>query len=101
MRQGSPDGAIEVAIRRLSRRENSGRVKHKGRAGRIAHMEVRYRTVMLPPTRGHKGAPVKVSAIHIGEVAPPEGQKAIQWYLLTTAEVTSVAQAVEMVNAYM
>ena len=101
MRQGPPDGAIEVAIRRLSRREKSGRLKHKGRAGRIARMEVRYRTAMLPPTRGHKGAPVKVSAIHIGEVAPPEGEKAIQWYLLTTAEVTSVAQAVELVNAYM
>ena len=101
MRQGAPKGTIEVAIQRLSRREKSGRVKHKGRAGRIAQMEVRYRTVMLPPTRGQQGGPVKVTAIHVGEADPPEGQKAIQWYLLTTREVTSVAQAVTMVDYYM
>ena len=70
MRQGAPKGTIEVAIQRLSRREKSGRVKHKGRAGRIAQMEVRYRTVMLPPTRGQQGGPVKVTAIHVGEAGP-------------------------------
>ena len=100
MRKGPAAGTIAVPIARLSRRAKSGRLTHQGRTGRIATMEVRYRSVMLPPTGGQVADPVRVATIHLREIAPPEGNDPVEWYLLTSVEITSLEQAVEMVGYY-
>ena len=100
MRKGPAAGVWELAVERVSRREQSGRVTHEGRPKRLARMEVRFRTVLLPPTANKAEDPIKVWAIHTREIAPPEGAKRIEWYLLTTVEVTSVEEAIEIIGLY-
>ncbi len=100
MRSGRPAGHMEVPIARLSRRVKSGRVKHKGRSGRLARMQVRFRRLSLPAPGKSQEDPVQVSAIHVREVQPPAGERPVQWYLLTTQEVTTLEQAIEVVGYY-
>ena len=49
MCSGKAAGSIGVPIARLSRREKSDRLKHKGRTGRIARMEARYHRITPRP----------------------------------------------------
>ena len=100
MRGGAPDGFVEVPIARLSRREKSGRLLHEKRGGRMARMAVRYRQLALRPTDGFTGEAVRVSGIHLREEAPPEAETPIEWYLLTTVEVTTREEALKMVDYY-
>ena len=100
MEQGPPMGMMEVPVERLSRREKAARVIHESHSERTTRLEIRYRTVMLPPTRGQEGDPVKVTAIQLTGVNPPEGEKPILWYLLTSAEITDLDEAVRMVLHY-
>ena len=97
MRRGVSDGLVEVPIARLSRREKSGRLLHEGRGGSVA---VRYRRLALPSADGFTGEAVRVSGIHLCEEAPPERGKPIESYLLTTVEVTTQNEALEMVDYY-
>ena len=100
MREGKHARIVELSVSRVSRREKSGRVTHKGRKARNARMELRFRRVMLPATGGSREDPVPVWAIHMRETAPPEGAKRIEWYLLTTVEITSAEEAEQLVEYY-
>ena len=100
MRKGPPAGEMALSVSKLSRRAKSGRVTSQGRPGRHARLEVRYRTLTLPPTQDKNAAGVRVSAVHVREIAPPAGAKRLEWYLLTTAEVRSAEEAKEMVMYY-
>ena len=100
MRKGRCVAVVEMAVARLSRRAKSGRVTHKGRKARIARMEMRYRRLTLPAPKGSAEESLKVSAIHMREVAPPEGAHRIEWYLLTTAEIRTAEEAQQMVEYY-
>ena len=100
MRKGRPAAVVELEVARLSRRAKSGRVTHKGRKARNARMEMRYHRLMLPAPKGSAEEPVKVSAIHMREVAPPDGADRIEWYLLTTVEVSTAEEAQQMVEHY-
>lgn len=100
MRKGKHAKGVELSVSRVSRREKSGRVTHKGRKARDARMELRFRRVMLPATGGSREDPVPVWAIHIREIAPPEGAKRIEWYLLTTVEITTAEEAMQIVKSY-
>jgi len=94
MRKGPAAGHMHMSISRLSHRAKSGRVTSE------AQLEVRYRKVILPPTKDKTAKPVRVWAIHVREVAPPLKAEAIEWYLLTTAEVSSLAKAEDIIKFY-
>ena len=98
MRKGRCAGVVELAVARLSRRAKSGRVTHKGRKARSARMEMRYHRLTLPAPKDSAEDSLQVSAIHMREVAPPEGAHRIEWYLLTTAKVTTAEEAQQMVE---
>ncbi len=100
MRKGPAADVLELSVTRLSRRAKAGRVTYKGREARTARMELRFRRVRLPSPKGSTEAPVTVSAIHMRETAPPDGADRIEWYLLTTVEVTTVEEAKQMVENY-
>ena len=100
MRKGKYAEIVALSVSRVSRREKSGRVTHKGRKARNARMELRFRRVMLPATGGSREDPVPVWAIHMREIAPPEGAKRIEWYLLTTVEITTATEAMQIVEYY-
>ena len=100
MRRGPAMGVMDMTIEKLSRREKAGRVTHEGREPRLARMEVRFRMVTLSPPKNKPGEPLKVWAIHIREINPPDGEERIEWYLLTTLPVNSLKEALQVIEFY-
>ena len=98
MRTGPPAAVLALSVAR--RRAKSGRVTHTGRPARTARMELRHHRVTLPAPKGTTGTPIKVSAIHLRERAPPDGAARIEWYLLTTVEVQTAEEAEQLVEDY-
>lgn len=81
-----------------------GIVARKDRPARQARMEVRFGTVSVakPKKCKTKGMPASVTlqAVEVVEVGAPAGQEPVLWRLLTTAPVTSVEEAMEIVRLY-
>ncbi len=101
MRAGAVGGHVEIEIDRLSERKKSSRKPARPkRTGRLARAEVRHKKLALPATV--PGAdPMPVSAVHVVETSPPEGEKAVEWLLLTSLEVNDIDAAVEVVGFYL
>ena len=56
----------------------------------------------MPPTKGHEAAePIPVTGIHLWEPHPPQGEKPLEWFLLTSLAVDSGEQAAELVQFYL
>jgi hypothetical protein len=91
---------------RVSREEVAGfqevRVPRRGsRPVRVARLEVRFAEVTLKPPQRKLGlGDLRIGAVLVREVNPPEKVDPIEWMLLTTCEVTSFEQAVEKVAWY-
>lgn len=69
----------------------------QGRKAREVIQQVWAQTVMLPD--GAKGQ-VQASCIVAQEIEPPEGQKPIEWRLLTNLPVADLEQAARMIDWY-
>jgi len=71
---------------------------------RSATLTVRWTTLALHPPRHHRQRaqlpPVVVQVVLVEEEAPPEGETALCWLLLTTLPVAGVAEAVRYVRWY-
>ncbi len=63
-------------------------------------MEVRCHQVTLPAKGGSAEGPAKVSAVHVREIASPKGADRVDWFLLTTVEVTSFQEAEQILEYY-
>lgn len=74
------------------------------RAARDAQVVVRYGPVTLRPPTGGVHAPdlepVTVTALLVTELDPPEGERGIEWLLLTTLSVASEDEARRCVGFY-
>ena len=74
------------------------------RTAREAAMSIRFTQVQIqrPKYVNREEYPPSVSlyAVEVEEVNPPEGQKAIHWRLMTTHEVISIEQALQIVQWY-
>ncbi len=103
MSGGEPDGLIDVEIDGLAARPNSsGRKARPARRKRLVTCDLRFRRVTLPATRTMEGCtPMMVSAVHIVERNPPEDEDPVQWFLLTTCQVTTPSQAADIVGFYL
>ena len=79
-------------------------VARKNRPARSARMEVRFGTVAIakPKKCKTKDMPntIALQLVEVVEVGAPVGQEPVLWRLLTTAPVTSVAQAMAVVALY-
>ncbi|MDE2957979.1 MAG: IS4 family transposase [Bacteroidota bacterium] len=93
MSGGKAAGRIRIEIKRRSARS-------RGRDHRVAAAELRYQQVTLPATP-LAADPVTLSAVHIREIAPPQGEKAIEWYLLTSLKVHSARDAEQVLEYYL
>jgi len=102
MASGAPDDLIDVEIDGMvARPKSSGRKARPARRRRLASCGLRFRQLKLPPTAGMEGAePVRISAVHLVETAPPEDEEPVRWHLLTTLEVASAGAAAEVVGFY-
>lgn len=108
--RGHAEGGEETTLHELLRtlpKRSRRTITVGGRDGepkRKAVVAVAWCAVRLfPPQdcRGHchKG-PLDVWALRVREIAPPKGVEPVEWFLLSSLEVTSVAEAWERVDWY-
>jgi hypothetical protein len=104
VRSGKECGRLTIRVPRQSSRPKLSKQKaREKRKERRAEIAVRYRTIKMhaPITPAHKDKqPISLSIVHILEESPPEGQKAVEWFLLTTMPVNSLEDAIECVRWY-
>jgi len=75
---------------------------HPARIEREAALEIRWGSVTLPRQRySQSEAPELVmTAVHVREINPPEGESAVEWMLFTSEPVTSLEEAACIVDHY-
>ena len=101
LRNAPADGHVEIEIARVSKRPKTSRKQARpARTARVARAEVHYRALTLPSTLEGR-APVTLWAVHVRETAPPEGEKPLEWFLLTSERVESIEAALETVGHYL
>lgn len=87
---------------RAERRVEVGRTPK--RSPRTAHLVLRFCALeLLPPRHARQRSalpPVPVWAVQVREEAPPTGEKAIEWLLLSTRPVETQDEAWRCVDAY-
>ena len=101
-RQSPVQAHIEINIQRQSaRRKKSKQKARPKRSARTAQVSVRTTQVELNSPSYLKGKKsIKLGVIHVKEDNPPAGVEAIEWFLLTTLPLLSVAQALNCVKWY-
>ncbi len=102
LRQSPVRRHFSILVPRQSARAKRSKQKARPkRAQRTAHLALRYQQIELCPPTDHKDkAPIKLWAIHLRELSPPPNEKPIEWFLLTTCDITSVEQAEQCVRWY-
>ncbi len=102
LRASEARGELQLTVKRRSARGK--RSKQKAQPGRIqreATLTLHYEPVAIPPQKYHRDkAPVHLWAVHGVEQAPPEGVEPIEWFLLTSREISSVADAQQCLQDY-
>jgi hypothetical protein len=101
-RQAPVASRVQINIPRQSARQKKSKQKARpARPGRLADMAVRYIRIQLRPTHylGDK-EPVDLWLVHAVEENPPADTKAVEWFLLTTIEITSVMDAEQCLRWY-
>ena len=103
MASGSVNGLITVEIEGLTARPKTGRSDVRlARQKRNATCELRFRPITLPATASLVGAkPITVHGVYIKEISPSDGEKPVQWYLLTTFKLKTLTAAKEIIEFYL
>ncbi len=102
VRQSAVQSQLRIKVPRQSARPKKS--KQKARAAtkqRSAQVALRYRRIELRPPSQHKAkAPITLWVVHVLETSPPADAEPIEWFLLTTCQITTVEQAQEFVRWY-
>jgi Domain of unknown function (DUF4338)/Transposase DNA-binding/Transposase DDE domain len=101
-RQSPAQGLHRINVQRQSARAKKSKQKARvGKKQRTAEVELRFRQIELRPPSYHKAKePITVWVVHILETSPSAGAEPIEWFLLTTREITTVEQAQECLRWY-
>lgn len=102
VRQTEVRGQVLIHVDRQSARPKKSKQKARpNRPERTAEASIRYSQVELRPPDYHKDKPpISLWVVHVVENNPPEGQEAIEWYLLTTMRIESVEDAENCLRWY-
>lgn len=74
--------------------------KKKGQKKRKAKLEVKYLPIEIPGPPGRKDESIDCNLVQVVEVNPPENQEPVSWYLLTSVEVNSLENALNVIEWY-
>ncbi len=58
------------------------------------------RVEVCPPNTHQHSEPITLWVVHVVEEEPPEGVKPLEWFLLSTSEITSSEQARQCLTWY-
>jgi hypothetical protein len=87
--------------RQSSRPKRSKQKARPKRDARTATVALGYRQVdLLPPAYLKDKAPITLWAIHIRERSPAPNEKPLEWFLLTTCDITDDEQACQCIRWY-
>lgn len=102
VRQAPVQSRVRVHIPRQSARPKRSKQKARPkRPGRTADMAVRHMRIQLLPAHYHADKePLDISVIHALEENPPPNTKAVEWFLLTTINITSAEDAEQCLRWY-
>jgi len=93
---------LAIAVPRQSSRPKKS--KQQARAGhpkRTAQVQLRFCEVVLSAPKHHAGkTALRLWVVHVRETRPPAGAARLEWFLLSTREITSVEQACECLRWY-
>ena len=100
MREQALQGQLQIDVQRSSARRGTRRQQASAlREARTAQAELRWQTVELPaPSR--REAALRLQLVHVWERSAPEGVEALEWFLLTTLPVASMADAEQVLEWY-
>jgi hypothetical protein len=102
VRQSPIQSRLSINVPRQSARPKKS--KQKARAAqkqRTAQVALRYCQVELPAPTYHKGKEaITLWVVHVLETSQPADTNPIEWFLLTTRDITTVEQAQECVRWY-
>ena len=75
--------------------------RHENQKAREATLSIRFAQVNFPAPKHHaKASSLRLWAVWAQEIDPPRGQKPIQWCLLTTVPVHTLADAIQRIAWY-
>ena len=102
VRQAPVQSRVRVHIPRQSARPKRSKQKARPkRPGRTSDLAVRYMRIQFRPARYHADKdPIDIWVIHALEENPPAKTKAVEWFLLTTVNITSAADAEQCLRWY-
>ena len=100
MREQAAQGELRIDVQRRSARRSTRRQKaRQRRKARTAKAQLRWKTVELPVRKRSEG-PLRMQLVHVREESAPKGVKALEWFLLTTLPVHSMADAERVLDWY-
>jgi hypothetical protein len=102
VRQTPVQSRVRVHVPRQSARpKRSKQQVRPKRPGRIADMAVRYTHIQLRPARYHADKlPIDIWVVHACEENPPAKVETVEWFLLTTINVSSPKVAEQCLRWY-
>lgn len=102
VRQGPVLGELKIPVPRQSARPKKSKQKaSEGREERLADVVLRYQPIKFhPPKHMPEKEPITLWVVHVREEAVPEDAKPLEWFLLTTGEITTVEEAQEVLRWY-
>lgn len=102
VRATSPLSQIQISVPRKSARAKKSKQKASPkRPAHMADMTIRSKRVKLKPIRGLANQePLEIWIIHAQEMNPPENVNAIEWFVLTTIDVSLAADAEQCLRWY-
>jgi hypothetical protein len=102
IRQAPLQTKVQVHVPRQSARPKLSKKKARPkRPSRLADLEVRYQRIQLPPPKYLSTKdPIDIWVIHGVESSPPTATEPVEWFLLTTVNITSPEDAVQCLRWY-
>ena len=95
-------GEIVIQVPRQSTRAKKSKQQAKpGHVQRSATVALRYLDIELRPGVYQKDkAPIKLTVVHVQETSQPNDDDPVEWFLLTTCEVSNPEQAQQILRWY-
>ena len=102
VRQSPVQNQLRINVPRQSSRPKKSKQKARtGREQRMAQVDLRYRRIVFRPPSNHQARePITVWVVHVLETSPPADATPVEWFLLTTREITQRGQAQDCVRWY-
>ena len=95
-------GEVVIQVPRQSTRTKKSKQPAKpGHVQRSATVALRYLDIELRPGAYQKDkAPIKLTVVHVQETTQPKDDEPVEWFLLTTCEVSTPEQAQQILRWY-